>query len=277
MTLSAAQIAGGGADVAVLDTTRRESLVDEKGKLALPPTPEVDDLPGLSWWLTLVLNLDFSRPVISGERQGMRGPEGHVVLKRSGAPPLRFEPATRINTPARLIETLAWSTIPTDGEVPPIKSHHCQQIAYVVKMLCGVTETMTDEQETAGLVGAYLQSATVVEGCTTYGTTAQRYEAATALSGEVDANGRPLERKYLLDENTGEIVIRVGDLNESARRYVGGAIARGWVVGRMDGVGGQRITLDGHATQGRSGRSGLHARCAVYRGLLPTQPEAVTT
>lgn len=266
------------ASVVDLDTRRPNGLIDEKGRLFLPELPALDDLAGLQRWLTMVLNLDPGHPIIGGERQGVRGPDGHVVLKRSGAAPLRFEPATRINTPARLIETLAWQTIPSDGPVPPIKAQHCQQIAYVVKMLCGATETMTDEQETAGIVGAYMQAATCVEGYTTYGTPGQRYEAADALSGEVDSNGRQLERKYLIDADTGELVIRVSDLGDTARRYIGGSIARGWLDARMQGLGWHRITLDGHAIAGREGRSGPHARCNAYRGHMPhNREDSVTT
>jgi hypothetical protein len=73
----------------------------------------------------------------------MRGDEGHVVLYRAGAEPIRFEPAKKINNPMRLVETLSWQTLPTDRVVLAYKAVHCQRIAHVVRMLCGVSEQMT--------------------------------------------------------------------------------------------------------------------------------------
>ena len=52
---------------------------------------------------------------MGAEWQGLRGPAGHVVLNRAGgAPSIRFEPASNINAPMRLIETLSWQRVNTD-------------------------------------------------------------------------------------------------------------------------------------------------------------------
>lgn len=204
-----------------------------------------------------------------------------MVLKRRGAPPIRFEPASRINTPARLIEDLSWQALPTDGPVHALKAEHCREIAHVVRMLCGATRSMSDEEETASLVVAFLAGAVAREGMTTYGTTEQRYEAATALQRDTDDHtGRPIgPARYLIDSNTGEYVVRVQDLGESFRRQLGSGLARGFIDGRMAGLGWTRAQLDAHALPGRAGRSGPHARCNVYRGLLagPKDDESVTT
>jgi hypothetical protein len=239
-------------------------------KLLLPPVPNVDDAAGHCAWLTAAFNLNPAQPITSGQHEGLRGAAGHVVLKRRGAPPLRFEPASRINTPARLIEDLSWQAGPTDGAVHALKAEHCRQIAHVVRMLCGATKAITDEEETAGLVLAFLAGAVAREGLTIYGTPEQRYEAATALQRDVDEHtGRPCgAARYLIDANTGEYVMRVPDLGESVRRQLGSGLARGFLDGRMAGLGWTRARLDGHAKPGRAGRSGPHARCQVYRGLI---------
>lgn len=241
------------------------------GKLTLPDTPAPDDRAGQCVWLTVVLALDPAHNITGGHREGLRGAAAHVVLTRAGAQPLRFEPASRINQPPRLIEDLSWQTLASDGAVPALKGEHCRAVAHVVRMLTDQTQAITDEQETAGIVGTFLGGAEAVEGYTTYGTTGQRYEAASALQRDLDeTTGRPLGApQYLIDENTGELVIRVGDLAEAGRRHVGSSLPRGWLDARMHGLGWTRVALDGHRLHGRSGRAGPHARATVYRGHLP--------
>jgi hypothetical protein len=256
--------------------------VDRKGNLVLPEVPAPEDLDGCCAWLTAVFNLNRAHPIVRGEHQGLRGPAGHVVLHRLNADPLRFEPASRLNAPAKLIEDLAWRMLPSDGAVPGFKGEHARQITHVVRMLCGASRAASDEQETAGLVGAFLQGAVAVEGHTTYGESGARYEAARALQRDLDElTGRPLgPARYLIDRETGELAIPVGALTAHARGYIGGSLQRGWLDGRMDGLGWQRVRLDGHQLSGRAGRAGPHARVDVYRGLLPTEPddqEGVTT
>lgn len=250
-------------------------------RLVLPPKPAVDDPAGLCAWLTATFNLNPAHPITSGHHEGLRGVAGHVVLKRRNAPPIRFEPASRINTPARLIEDLSWQTLPTDGAIHALKGEHCREIAHVCRMLCGATKAISDEEETAGLVIAFLGAALEREGFTTYGTPEQRYEAAAALQRDVDEmTGRPVGApRYFIDASTGEYVIRVQDLAESVRRQLGSGLARGFLDARLDGIGWTRARLDGHALPGRAGRSGPHARCQVYRGLLagPDNEGSVTT
>src|SRR5947209_3568368 len=105
-------------------------LFDAKGALLLPELADHDDLPGHCAWLTSVFNLTTQHPITGGRREGLLGPEGHVVLYRADAPPIRFEPAARINTPAKLIETLSWRMTSTDGAVHALKAEHCRLIAH---------------------------------------------------------------------------------------------------------------------------------------------------
>jgi len=249
----------------------KTSAATAAGKLTLPPAPAPDDRAGQCSWLTAAFALDPAHPVTGGAREGLRGAAGHVVLNRAGAPPLRFEPATHLNQPQRLIEDLSWQMLPSDGAVPALKGEHCRAVAHVVRMLTDAARAVTDAQETAGIVATFLSGAEPVEGLTVYGTTAQRYEAANGLQRDLDAiTGRPLGApRYLVDENTGELVIRAGGLAEAGRRHVGSSLARGWLDARMDNLGWARVALDGHAVSGREGRHGPHARCHVYRGHLP--------
>lgn len=256
---------------------------DAKGKLMLPPVPEGDDPAALSTWLTVAFALDPTHPITAAAHEGLRGAAGHVELKRYDAPPLRFEPAARINTPMRLIEDLSWQAIPTDDPTPPYKGDHCRVIAHTIRRLCGASRAMTDEQETLGIVGVYLAGAKALEGHTTYGNGPQRYEAATALQREVDdSTGRPIGvPRYLIDSQTGELVIRVADLGITARQHVGSSLARGWLDARMENAGWTRVRLSGHSLPGREGRqAGTHARCDAYRGHLGADDdhdEAVNT
>jgi len=263
-----------GAEKPVLTALRDAKATaeaDTKAKLTLPVTPAPDDRAGQCAWLTAVFALDPSHPVTGGAREGLRGAAGHVVLNRAGAPPLRFEPASRINQPQRLIEDLSWQMLPSDSAVPALKGEHCRAIAHVVRMLTDAAQVVTDAQETAGIVGAFLSVAEPVESLTVYGTTAQRYEAAKALQRDLDSlSGRLIGApKFLIDSNTGELVIRASDLADAGRRHVGSSLARGWLDARMDNLGWTRGRLAGYAEPGRAGRASPHARCDVYRGHLP--------
>jgi len=250
-------------------------LFDPKGKILLPEPPEHDDPAGHCAWLTCVFNLDPAHPITGGKREGLLGPEGHVVLHRAGATPIRFEPATKINTPAKLIETLSWRMTDTDGLVHALEGKHCRQIAYVIRMLCGASQGMSDRQEAEGIVCTFMSGAEMVEGHTTYGTPGQRYEAAVALRRVADEiTGRPIgAARYLIDTNTGENVIAVSDLQDAGRRHVGSSLPRGWLDARMDTLEWKRITVEGHGQPGRAGRRGPHARIYAYRGLLPASIE----
>jgi hypothetical protein len=248
-------------------------------KLILPAVPKADDLAGMCGWLTAVWSLSPAHPVTHASKLGVSGPDGHVVVARAaGAPEIRFEPASKLNTSNRLTEALTWQTIPSDGPLHAFGPPHCRTIAYVVRMLCGAHETISADQETIGIIGTFLQDAEPVEGCTTYGTPAQRFEAAVALRPDVGPRG---PWHYLLDENTGEFVIRVSDLADAARRHIGSSVARGWLDARILSLGWKRIRLDGHAHPGRQGRQGgEHARVTAYRGVLlaaTEDPTAVTT
>lgn len=248
--------------------------IDASGKLTLPPVPAVGDHHALAQWLTVSFGLDPAHPITRAERQGLAGPQGHVELFRAGAQSIRLEPVKVVNQPPRLIETVSGWATHTDGPIHALKADHCRLIAHVVRMLCGHGEAITARQEAEGIVGMLQQSAEAIEGLTTRGTSSERYEAADALGG--DPADRYHAPRYLIDRNTGELVIRAGDLGDVARRYVGGSVARGWLDARLRAIGWERATLDGHAIEGRSGRTGPHARCVIYRGLLPHAEDATT-
>jgi hypothetical protein len=231
---------------------------DEKKRLVLPEPPAHDDADGLCRWLTTVFNLDPAHPITGGERQGLHGPEGHAVLHRRGARKIRFEPIRHILTPMRLAEALEWQALPTDGDVYGFKAEHTRRIAYVVRMLCASAAVLSADQETEGIVTAFLAEAVPVEGHTTYGDSGLRYEAAAALQRELDEHtGRPVgPPRYLVDRDTGELVVRVSDLSSSARRTLGASVARGWLDARMDGIDWQRLEIQGYGLPGRSGGRG---------------------
>ena len=83
-------------------------------------------------------------------------------------------------------------------------------------------------KEVEAIIGTFLHAAEVVEDeHTTYGTAAQRYEAAIALRRVADdTTGRLGGARYLIDSNTGELVIGVADLQEAARRHTGSSQPR---------------------------------------------------
>jgi hypothetical protein len=253
---------------------------DERGRLALPPMPSVDDPASACAWLTAVFMLDPKHPVVRGEWQGQRGPDGHIALHRAGVPGLRFEPARSINTPQKLIESFTGRRQRSDAMLPAFRAAHCRQIAYVIESLCDLSAAETEETETLGIIGTFLQMALPAEGFTTWGTPGQRYEAARALRRDLDeVSGRQVGPPRYIVEDSGEIVIAVSELAEAARRHVGSSLPRGWLDARMDGFGWDRITIDGHAAPGRAGRQGAHATVRAYRGVLRhiSEREAVTT
>ena len=248
-------------------------------KLVLPEVPAHDDLSGLCAWITPVFRFDPNHPAIGAAHQGQRGPDGHVVIQRAGADSIRFEPASAVNTVRRLHPALSWQLLPTDGEPYGFRDEHARRIAYVLRLLCGMSTGKTEEQETAGIIGTFLSGATPVEGHTTYGTSPQRCEAARALQRPFDdISGRPIgPARYLIDENTGELAIRISDLQAAGRVHVGSSLPRGWLDARMEALGWSRVGISGYSVPGREGRrSGTHARCELYRGHLPHYPDEET-
>jgi hypothetical protein len=149
-----------------------------KSKLRLPDVPAHDNLAALRDWFTRVLRLDREHPVTGAVHQGLRGPDGHVVIERADAPPIRFEPAAAMSTSRRLLPMLSWQLLKTDGELPSFTDEHARRIAHVTRLLCNARQEEREADETAGIVGFYMQDAKAVEGYTTYGTAGQTYEAA---------------------------------------------------------------------------------------------------
>lgn len=241
-------------------------------KLTLPEVPAHDDLPGLLAWLTSVLRLDAQHPVTGAKHEGLRGQGGHVELRRAGVPPIRFEPAATISSARRFLPALGWQLHPTDGEPYGFKDDHCRRIAHVVRLACGVCSAPDAAQEAAGIVGTFMSRAEAVEGHSTYGTPSQRHEAVERLRPATDErSGRAVGcARYLIDDNTGELVVRVSDLQIAAREHIGSGLAHGWLDARMDNLGWTRVRMQGYAHAGRDGRKGPHSRCDVYRGHLPS-------
>lgn len=244
---------------------------DKTPKLLLPGIPLADDMIALASWVTSVFRLDPTMPVLKANLYGTRGQDGLIVIRRAVAPEIRFEPAGLVNSARRLLPALAWQLEPTDEEPYGFKDDHCRRIAHVIRLMCGAAETQSEQDTTEGIIGRYVQSAKRIEGRTTHGTGAQRYEAAQALSSEGDGrSGGGWGQAYLVDSETGEIVIRVSDLQETARREEGASLPRGWLDGRIEAIGWKRRKLDGHAAGGRDGRTGSsHARVSVYVGRWP--------
>jgi len=247
---------------------------DTKGKLVLPAVPAHDDLAGLLAWITNVLRLDPQHPATGTTHEGKTGPDGHVHITRAGAPPIRFEPASVVSSSRKFLPTLGWQLAPTDGEPYGFRDEHCRRIAHVLRLSCGTSKAPDAAQEAAAIVGTFLGRAEAVEGFTAYGTSPQRYEAAEALRSE-DYGSPP---RFLIDSQTGELCIRISDLQVAAREHVGASLAHGWLHARMEHLGWERVRLDGHRTAGREGRGGPHARCDVFRGhLRPEDEGSVTT
>jgi hypothetical protein len=258
------------------DASRRHGYsvsFTDKGKLILPDPPAADDVAGQSEWLTVALARDPRHPIIGGEWQGHSGPTGHVELKRRAAPALRFEPARAINSRQRLIEALSWQRIRTDAAPYAYSDAHCVQIAYVVGCLADAEQGITEAEEMHAVLAAFLDAAACREDFSIAGTPGQRYEAAQALKRERDDYGNPRgPARYLLDANTGELIVPLADLEAFARRSVG-SLERGWVVGRMAALGFRRQTVQGYALSGREGRKGPHNRIVVLHGHLPHDDE----
>lgn len=240
-------------------------------KVVFPAMPAAGDPAAQAAWLTTVFGLNREHPIVNATREGLRGANGHVVFERRGAPDIRFEPASRLNAPARLVETLDWEKQPDDLESHGYKTEHARQIVHVTRMLCGASQALSDREDTASIVHTFLAGADLIEERTTHGTTAQRYEAAKALQRDSGGpGGRPHDApNYLLDANTGEIVISVSDLSASARQQRGSSLQHGWLDARMQNLGWARITLDGRELSGRAGRRGPHLILNAYRGHLP--------
>jgi hypothetical protein len=94
---------GNGLELQAIDGGHMAVAFDDKGKMILPPAPAPTDIARLCLWLTVVFALDPQHPITGGERQGLAGPDGHVELRRTGAPSIRFEPMSKISQPQRLI------------------------------------------------------------------------------------------------------------------------------------------------------------------------------
>lgn len=274
---TAAELRAAGAGAAYVDTdevaARRSSR--QRGlykvewdktrkpiKPILPVPPGYEDNHGQSLWVTSVLNLDQSHPVVSAVHQGLSGSLGHIVLQRLDAPEIRFEPASKISTAQKMADELVWQLLPTDGEPYPWTNNQAVTIARVVRLLCGAEKGSTTTQETEHIVSTYLDAAIRQEGYT-HQTSAQRAEMAVLLRSD---DG---QRHYGMDLDTGETMIRVGDLQRIAREIIGTGVAYGWLDARMEALGWSRARLEGHRLpNGNQNGRGEHVKADVYRGFV---------
>lgn len=235
-------------------------------KLVMPGLPAHDDLAGQLAWLTSVLNLDREHPVTKAVRYGRHGQDGAVELERAEALPLRFEPAAVMNTSRRLLPALGWQLLPTDAQPHGFKDEDCRTIAHVVQLAIGVCKAPTAAQDAAGVVSTFIFRSTPIYEHTTYGPIDERYAALHALVRP----DRDRASNYLVDRNTGELVIRVCDLKAAAREHEGTGLPHGWLDYRMEALGWQRITIEGRRESGRAGLRSAHLRSSFWRGMLIT-------
>ena len=244
-------------------------------KPVLPELPPRANLAALLAWATAVLALDPVHPLTGARHLGASGASGVVELDRYDAPLLTFDPAGVIGNGVKLTDALTWQLIDSDGDPFPWSVVQAQRIARVVRRICKSDPTdpvRTLADDAAAAVVTLTHTAELREGCTTYGGSGERYEAARALAPVIDDHERVLRPSYLIDRDTGEIVVRVSDAAHVARRMVG-SLRRGWLDGAMRALGWRRFTLQGYGLPGRAGRRGPHTHCDVYRGHLPTDDD----
>jgi hypothetical protein len=245
----------------------------KKGKkpYILADLPQRDDRAGLCEWLTLNLGLDPEHPITNGCRFGTHDHDGIALLYRRNAPELRFTPITRLSTPARLTETLIGCLTSTDGVIPPFTNDHIAYITSAVRWLCEITDEQSHVERFNAITGTFLAGAEPIEEkLTTYNTTSpQRYELADKLRPQRDEHNRPLPPRYLVDRNSGELIIGVGDLQTAARAAEGTSLRRGELDTLLVERGWKRITIEGRGHPGRPQARGPHLRLYAYRGLLP--------
>ncbi len=248
---------------------------DESGKtpkLVMPGLPTANDLAGQLAWLTSVFRLDLKHPATRVRRYGKRGQNGDIEISRANARSLDFEPAAAIYSATRLIPMLDCLLISTDGVPYGFKNDHCRQIGRVVNMACEACESPDEAEEAAALVGMFTSIAIPVAGFTTYGSVTERFEALEALRREAHGENeyeRTVQRTYLIDSHTGEIVVRVSDMREAARLFGGNQLTHGWLDSHMARIGWARAKVQGYAETGRAGRKGPHLRVDFYRGMMP--------
>lgn len=249
---------------------------EDKRPYILAELPKPGDSAGLCQWLTLSLGLDPKHHVTRGRRFGTHDTDGSAVLDRADAPALRFAPITRLSTPGKLLEALGAGMSSTDGVAPPLTGEHCPYIFAAVRWLCDCADELTAGERLAAILRTFLAGAEKIDDeLTSYATTsAQRYDLARELSPVLNQYGKPEgSLRYLVDSNTGELVIRVSDLQSAARAAEGSGLRRGELDTLMKEHGWQRIRIDGHKNAGRAGRKGPHALLFAYRGVLDTDDE----
>lgn len=244
----------------------RYEVAWDNNKPKMPDLPNHDDAVGQYTWVTSVLHLDLSKPVVKAAHQGLSGGAGHVVLERFDAPDIRFEPASKIGSAQKLSDELVWQLQPTDGEPYPWNNQQAKRIARVIRWLCGAARQSTARLETELIVTTLLEASTAKQG-RTHGSSTERAEVAILL--------RPVDgiSAHVVDLESGEYVVRVSDLQHVARQLVGGSVAYGWLDARMEALGWERVRLDGH-TLDRGGARGQHGRADAYRGRLTEADDA---
>ena len=245
----------------------------KKKPYLLADMPEQGVSHGLCSWLTLSLAARPNHPIIRGHRFGTHDTDGNVILVRRDAPPLRFAPITRLSTPTKLLESLGSGMTRTDRVAPPLTGEHCPKIFAAVRWLCDISDVESSAQRLGKIVRTLLGGAeSAGADFTTYGalTSSERYRLAKALTPLQGNYGREGPDRYLIDSQTGELVMRLSDLQAAARAAEGSSLRRGELETLLGENEWKRITVDGHELPGREGRKGPHATVVAYRGMFVT-------
>jgi hypothetical protein len=150
-------------------------------------------------------------------------------------------------------------------------------VGWCLRALGDAANRTAASDEASDVLDAHLGAAQAVEGHTIHGDAQACYQAAKALQGtQPDRFGAEYDPgRYLIDANTGELVIRVSDLHAAARRVHGGALPRGFLEGRLTALGWRRVVIEGHEQPGRAGRRGPRARCVAMAGFPPVTTPGV--
>ena len=135
-------------------------------------------------------------------------------------------------------------------------------IEHVVRTLAAKREEEDERELAVAIVTHFLHDADHAPDQTTYGGGVEKYAAAEALRPGLDRVPR-----YFIDHQTGEYVVRAGDMATAARRYTGATVPRAMLDARMRAIDWSRVRLEGWERPGRNDRGG-HAKVSVYRGHL---------
>jgi hypothetical protein len=250
---------------------RYAPTTDKKGKALLAALPGQQDRQGLLEWLNATLGLDAQHPATGVAITGAAGSAARIEIHRHATAGLVIEPAEATDVPRRLASALTWGGLPGDTVAPTLSVPQCAMVGWCLRALGDAANRTAANDEASDVLDAHLGAAQAIEGHTIHGDAQACYQAAKALQGtQPDRFGAEYDPgRYLIDANTGELVIRVSDLHAAARRVHGGALPRGFLEGRLTALGWRRVVIEGHEQPGRAGRRGPRARCIAMAGFPP--------